>query len=340
MQLILTGNRDRVMNKLLEIRNLKTHFQMRDHVVRAVDGIDLDLNYGETLGIVGESGCGKSVLSLSMMRLIQSPPGKILQGEIFLEGEDLLKAPEQRMREIRGNKIGMIFQEPMTSLNPLYTVGSQISETLILHKAMDKNQALEKCINLLSLVGIPSPEERIKEYPFQLSGGMRQRVMIAMALACEPPIIIADEPTTALDVTIQSQILRLMGSLKEKTKSSILFITHDLAVIAGFADRVMVLYAGKVMEMAPVKTLFKNPMHPYTKGLMASIPVIGKHKFDSKGNVRYLSIIKGNLPDPRQFPKGCRFASRCESVMPKCLDTEPSFYTGESGQFVRCYLYE
>jgi oligopeptide/dipeptide ABC transporter ATP-binding protein len=327
------------MPQILEIKDLKTHFHMHDHLIRAVDGVGLQLDQGETLGIVGESGCGKSVMSLSIMKLVPMPPGKIESGEILLQGEDLLKASDERMRKIRGNSIAMIFQEPMTSLNPLYTIGYQISEPLKLHRGMEKQEALDECSRLLALVGIPDPKERVHEYPFQLSGGLRQRAMIAMALACEPEILIADEPTTALDVTIQAQILRLMRDLKERTNTAIMFITHDLAVIASFADRVMVMYAGVQVEMAPVRVLFKNPLHPYTNGLLGSIPKVGQHKTMADGSRDSLTVIKGTLPDPKNFPSGCRFAPRCPKVMGKCREKEPRMLAVEENHRVRCYLY-
>jgi peptide/nickel transport system ATP-binding protein/oligopeptide transport system ATP-binding protein len=327
------------MPQILEIKDLKTHFHMHDHLIRAVDGVGLKLDQGETLGIVGESGCGKSVMSLSVMKLVPMPPGKIESGEILLQGEDLLAASEEKMRQIRGNSIAMIFQEPMTSLNPLYTIGYQISEPLKLHRGMEKQEALDECARLLALVGIPDPKERVHEYPFQLSGGLRQRAMIAMALACEPEVLIADEPTTALDVTIQAQILRLMRDLKERTNTAIMFITHDLAVIASFADRVMVMYAGVQVEMAPVRVLFKNPLHPYTDGLLGSIPKVGQHKTMADGSRDSLTVIKGTLPDPKNFPSGCRFAPRCPKVMDKCWEQEPQVLEVEDNHRVRCYLY-
>ena len=327
------------MNRVLEIKELKTHFHMYDHTIRAVDGVGLSLDQGETLGVVGESGCGKSVMSLSIMRLIPSPPGRIESGEILFRGEDLLTATDERMRQIRGNSIAMIFQEPMTSPNPLYTVGYQISEPLKLHRGMEKKAALEECARLLDLVGISDPEQRVHEYPFQLSGGLRQRAMIAMALACEPAVLIADEPTTALDVTIQAQILRLMRRLKEKTNSTIMFITHDLAVIAGFADRVMVMYAGVQVEMASVRDLFKYPLHPYTVGLLGSIPRVGQQKRKADGTTDALTVIEGSLPDPKNFPPGCRFAPRCPRVMDRCLEKEPEMLQVEENHGARCYLY-
>ncbi len=327
------------MEHLLEVRGLKTYFHMHDYLVRAVDGVDFYLDRNETLGIVGESGCGKSVMSLSIIRLVPTPPGRIEQGEIRFENKDLLKLSDEEMRKIRGNRISMIFQEPMTSLNPVYTIGYQISESLMLHKGMTKEEALKESARLLELVGIPNPEGSLKSYPFQLSGGLRQRAMIAMALACEPSILIADEPTTALDVTIQAQILRLMKKLKEKTNSSIIFITHDLAVIASFADRVMVMYAGVVVESAPVREIFKNPLHPYTVGLLESVPKLGSTKYNPDGSKNLLNIIPGSLPDPKHFPKGCRFAPRCKRAMEKCFDSEPELVEIDKKHTVRCFLY-
>ena len=327
------------MDRVLEVKDLRTYFYMHGYVVRAVDGVDFHLDQGETLGIVGESGCGKSQTSMSIMRLVPDPPGKIVGGEITLKGRNLLKLSEPEMRRVRGNSISMIFQEPMTSLNPVFTVGYQISEALMLHRDMTKEQALQESIRLLDTVGISDPEERIGEYPFQLSGGLRQRVMIAMAMGCEPDVMIADEPTTALDVTIQAQILRLMRSLKETKDTSIMFITHDLAVIASFADRVMVMYAGVVVEQTTVRELFKKPMHPYTQGLLGSVPVLGELKKKADGSRRLLNTIPGSLPDHRNFPSGCRFAPRCPKVMKKCWDAEPALVEVEEGRQVRCYLY-
>ncbi len=327
------------MDKLLEVKGLKTHFHMHGYTVRAVDGVDFSLSKGETLGIVGESGCGKSQTSMSIMRLVPDPPGKIEAGQVLLNGEDILQVSDQRMRSIRGNRISMIFQEPMTSLNPVYSVGYQIAEVLKLHRNMGKEEAIKESARLLMLVGMSDPEERVKEFPFQLSGGLRQRVMIAIAMACEPDIMIADEPTTALDVTIQAQILQLMADLKSRTGTSIMFITHDLAVIASFADRVMVMYAGVVVEQAPVRDLFKKPMHPYTQGLLGSIPVLGEVKRNPDGSRRLLNAIPGSLPDHRNFPKGCRFAPRCKKVMAKCWEAEPALVEMEDGHQVRCFLY-
>jgi peptide/nickel transport system ATP-binding protein len=327
------------MSHLLEVKDLRTYYYHHTHIVRAVDGLDFHLDKGEILGIVGESGCGKSQTSMSIMNLIQTPPGKIETGEILYDGVDLLKMQEEEMRKIRGNRISMIFQEPMTSLNPLFTLGNQISEVLILHRGMTEQEARSESINLLEMVGMSDPDERVDEYPFQLSGGLRQRGMIAMAMACEPSVLIADEPTTALDVTIQAQILRLMGSLKEKRDTSIIFITHDLAVIAGFTDRVMVMYAGVAVESTDVKTIFKKPLHPYTQGLLTSIPVLGEGKTHADGTRRKLNTILGNLPDHSDFPKGCRFAPRCSKAMEKCFVAEPKLMEIENNHSVRCFLY-
>ncbi len=325
--------------KILEVKGLKTHFHLHDHTVKAVDGVDFYVKQGETLGIVGESGCGKSITSMSIMKLVQSPPGKIVDGQILYHGEDLVKASDSRMRQVRGNKIGMIFQEPMTSLNPVFSVGFQISEVLMLHRSMSKEEALAESVRLLDLVGISDPQERVHEYPFQLSGGLRQRVMIAMAMACQPEILIADEPTTALDVTIQAQILHLMKDLKETQNTATIFITHDLAVIASFTDRVMVMYSGVAVETAPVKEIFKSNLHPYTKGLLSSIPVLGEGKYDENGDRRFLQTIEGSLPDPKNYPEGCRFAARCSEAMEKCHKSEPELIEHKKDHFVRCFLY-
>ncbi|MFW5783434.1 MAG: ABC transporter ATP-binding protein [Spirochaetota bacterium] len=327
------------MEKLLEVKGLKTHFHMHGYTVRAVDGVDFELGEGETLGIVGESGCGKSQTSMSIMRLVPDPPGKIEAGEVLFRGRDLLKISEAQMRKVRGNNISMIFQEPMTSLNPVFTLGYQISEVLMLHRDMSSEEALKESARLLALVGMSDPEERVHEYPFQLSGGLRQRGMIAMAMACEPDVLIADEPTTALDVTIQAQILRLMRDLKERTGTSTMFITHDLAVIASFSDRVMVMYAGVVVEQTSVRDIFKKPMHPYTQGLLGSIPVLGEVKRNPDGSRRLLNAIPGSLPDHRNFPRGCRFAPRCKKVMARCWEAEPALVQIEEGHQVRCFLY-
>src|SRR5690554_1669246 len=316
--------------KLLEIRNLRTYFYTENGVSKAVDGVDIDIYPGETLGIVGESGCGKSVTSLSIMRLVQDPPGKIVGGEILFKGRDLTKLSQDEMRHIRGNEISMIFQEPMTSLNPVFTIGEQISEAIMLHKKVDKKQALEESIEMLAKVGIPLPEQRVKEYPHQLSGGMRQRVMIAMALSCNPDLLIADEPTTALDVTIQAQILELMQDLKKKYKMSIMMITHDLGVVAEVCDRVAVMYAGKVVEYTDVKTLFKNPRHPYTWGLLNSIPRLDKE-------VDRLPAIPGMVPDSKNFPVGCRYNNRCPFATEKCFKEEPELMEVAEGHRAMCW---
>lgn len=317
--------------KLLSVRNLKTHFFTDDGVIPAVDGISFDLDRGGTIGIVGESGCGKSVTSLSIMGLIPQPPGKIMDGEIIFEGQDLLKLSEEEMRHVRGNEISMIFQEPMTSLNPVFTVGNQISEAIMLHQGLDKAAAREKSIEMLRLVGIPSPEQRVDDYPHQMSGGMRQRVMIAMALSCNPSLLIADEPTTALDVTIQAQILELMRRLQEEYKMSIMMITHNLGVVSRMCDEVAVMYLGKIVEHAKVRTLFHNPAHPYTQGLLNSIPKLG-------GRRSRLVPIKGVVPDPRAIPEGCSFRERCPVAMDKCAQ-EPPVINIEENHSVRCWRF-
>lgn len=319
--------------KLLEVKNLKTYFYTDEGVVKSVDDVSFDVEKGKTLGIVGESGCGKSITSLSIMQLVETPPGKIVGGEIIYQGENLLEKNKDQMRKIRGGEIAMIFQEPMTSLNPVFTVGKQIMEALRLHTDLDKEKAKERAIEMLKLVKIPLPEKRFNEYPHQLSGGMRQRVMIAMALACNPKLLIADEPTTALDVTIQAQILKLMNDLKEKTGTSIMLITHDLGVVAQMADHVNVMYAGKVVETAPVFEIFKNPKHPYTKGLMASMPSL------STGGER-LETIEGNVPNPINLPEGCYFADRCPNCMEKCKKAQPKDVKVASRHHVSCFLYE
>ncbi|MED1793065.1 ABC transporter ATP-binding protein [Brevibacillus nitrificans] len=318
--------------KILDVRNLQTHFFTDDGVSKAVDGVDFSLNKGETLGLVGESGCGKSITSLSILRLIASPPGKIVGGEILFKGQDLLKRSEPEMRAIRGNEISMIFQEPMTSLNPVYTVGEQIAEVLRLHQNMGRKEAWNKAVEMLKLVGIPSPEKRATQEPHELSGGMRQRVMIAMALACRPEILIADEPTTALDVTIQAQILELMKKLQVELGMSIIMITHDLGVVAETCDRVAVMYAGKVVEYTTAKNLFENPRHPYTIGLMNSLPRLDE-------DVEELQAIKGNVPSPFNMPVGCRFAPRCPHATSLCETRLPELLEQADGSQVRCWMY-
>jgi len=322
---------------LLKIRNLHTYFYTDDGVAKAVDGVDLELVEGGTLGVVGESGCGKSVTALSVMRLIPDPPGKIIQGKIVFGGKDLLTLSEAEMRKIRGRSISMIFQEPMTSLNPVFQIGDQISEVLTLHEGLSKKEAWNRSIEMLKMVGIPAAERRVTEYPHQLSGGMRQRAMIAMALACSPKLMIADEPTTALDVTIQAQILELIGKLREKLGMAVILITHDLGVVAETADRVAVMYAGRIVEQATVNQLFAQPMHPYTQGLIASIPVLDE-------NVERLHIIPGVVPDCINLPPGCKFAARCskrvEHNLAICSQSEPHLIETEPGHQVRCWLYE
>ena len=317
---------------LLKVRNLKTYFYTEEGVVPAVDGLDFNLMPDETLAIVGESGCGKSVTSLSILQIVATPPGKIIDGEIIFKGEDLLKKSEKEMRKIRGNHISMIFQEPLTSLNPVFTIGYQICDILHMHQGLDKKQAREKAIEMLKKVKIPSPEAVIDEYPHQLSGGMRQRVMIAMALACNPDILIADEPTTALDVTIQAQIMHLLRDLQEENHTSIILITHDLGVVAQIAKRVMVMYAGLAVEYADGNSIFKEPLHPYTSGLLRSIP----SPTDRKDT---LFSIKGSIPSPKDYPEGCRFSPRCEECMEICSKKAPPLVTLEDGRKVRCWKY-
>ncbi|HBV98671.1 MAG: peptide ABC transporter ATP-binding protein [Peptococcaceae bacterium BICA1-7] len=318
-------------NSLLQVHDLKTHFFMDDGVVPAVDGVSFHLNRGETLAVVGESGSGKSITANSIMRLIPTPPGKIVGGRILFEGQDLLTKPEKEMRHIRGNLISMIFQEPMTSLNPVFRVGDQISESLILHQGLNKKQALEKSIEMLRLTGIPSPEKRVHDFPHQMSGGMRQRVMIAMALCCRPRLLIADEPTTALDVTIQAQILDLMRELRDQFNTAIIMITHDLAVVAEMADRAVVMYAGKMVEEAKVEELFDSPLHPYTRGLLSSIPRM-EEKRDK------LFVIEGTVPNPMYLPPGCAFAPRCPEAMDRCQRERPELLTPVEGRKVSCWL--
>ncbi|MFH1135092.1 MAG: ABC transporter ATP-binding protein [Pseudomonadota bacterium] len=319
---------------LLEIRNLETHFHARGGLVRAVDDVSVVIHSGQTLGLVGESGCGKSVTAASVMRLIPMPPGKIAGGKIIFEGQDLLALPEKQMKKIRGNRISMIFQEPMTSLNPVFTVGDQVGEVIRLHQKLGRAETRDKVVEAFKLVGIPAPETRVKDYPYQMSGGMRQRVMIAMALACNPRLMIADEPTTALDVTIQAQILALMNRLKSEVGASILFITHDLGVIAEMAQHVAVMYAGRIMEYADVKTLFGRPQHPYTVGLMNSIPKMGGQE-----KKRRLNTIKGVVPSLFKLPPGCLFSDRCPDVMPRCLEVKPELINLEGTHTVRCLKY-
>ena len=320
---------------LLEVEGLKTHFFTRDGVVRAVDGVSFSIHSGETLAIVGESGCGKSVMSLSILRLIASPPGRTVAGSIRFEGRgDLLTLSEPEMRRVRGNEISMIFQEPMTSLNPVLTIGRQIAETLTLHRGLARAAAHARAVEMLALVNIPEPGRRVREYPHQLSGGMRQRVMIAMALACSPKLLIADEPTTALDVTIQAQILDLMRGLKEKTGAAIVLITHDLGVVAEMAQRVVVMYAGRKVEEAPVGALFARPRHPYTQGLLHSIPRLGA---TATGARKPLEEIRGMVPSMREAIPGCVFAPRCAYATDRCHREYPPLEQKAEGHTVACW---
>ena len=320
---------------MLDISGLKTYFYTDEGVSPAVDGVDYQVHKRETLGIVGESGCGKSVTALSVMRLVPDPPGKILAGEIHFDGLDLLAQSPTAMRKIRGNRISMIFQEPMTSLNPVFTIGNQIGAVLKLHQRMSAKDALNRAIEMLALVGIPSPEKRVHDYPHKLSGGMRQRAMIAMALSCNPSLLIADEPTTALDVTIQAQILDLMAQLKSELDTAIILITHDLGVVAETAARVVVMYAGKVVEEADVYEIFESPLHPYTVGLLQSIPRIDQRA----RRQQRLSEIKGVVPIPSQLPQGCHFNPRCPRRLDICRQETPDLTTPATGHKVRCWLY-
>jgi peptide/nickel transport system ATP-binding protein len=322
--------------RLLEVKGLKTHFFTDEGVVRAVDGVDFYINKGETLGVVGESGCGKSVTALSIMRLIPTPPGRIVEGSINYDGRNLLDLTPAQMRKIRGKEISMIFQEPMTSLNPVFTVGEQIAEALRLHEGLNRRDAMDKTVDMLKLVHIPNAERRVKEYPHQLSGGMRQRVMIAMALSCNPKLLIADEPTTALDVTIQAQILELLNELKSKLGMAIMLITHDMGVIAETAQRVVVMYAAKVAEEAPVGELFKEPLHPYTQGLLRSIPRIDL----AATRKTKLETIPGTVPTLRGPEKpGCGFAPRCSFAKPMHFENTPPLKEVRPGHKVACFLY-
>jgi peptide/nickel transport system ATP-binding protein len=321
---------------LLEINDLHTNFYTDEGLVKAADGIDIHIRKGETLGLVGESGCGKSVTALSVMRLIQEPPGRIVQGEIRFHDRNLLELPEAEMRRIRGNRISMIFQEPMTSLNPLFRCGGQISEVIRLHQGLSKKDAADRAVEMLQKVGIPDSVSRAREYPHQMSGGMRQRVMIAMALSCNPELMIADEPTTALDVSIQAQILALMNQLKEDFGASILLITHDLGVIAEMAQSVAVMYAGKIVEYVDVTRLFDNPKHPYTVGLMESIPKIDEMVPED----RMLSAIPGVVPSLYNLPFGCYFQERCLYAFDQCIHQVPPLNEIEPGHLLRCWKYE
>ncbi|MBS0242707.1 MAG: ABC transporter ATP-binding protein [Proteobacteria bacterium] len=323
---------------ILSVENLRTYFFTRQGLVKAVDGTSFDLAKGETLAIVGESGCGKSITALSLMRLVPDPPGRIVEGSrIVLDGVDLLTLDEKRMRDVRGNEISMIFQEPMTSLNPVITCGKQIAEVLLLHQGLTKAEAEAKAVDMLRLVKIPNPEQRAKEYPHQLSGGMRQRVMIAIALACNPKVLIADEPTTALDVTIQAQILDLIVELQKKLGTAVILITHDLGVVAETARRVIVMYAGKKVEEAPVEELFGRSMHPYTRGLMASIPRLDLMRGADESSPERLQEIPGIVPALYDLPKGCAFAPRCALADDRCRQHYPAYEEKRPGHWVACW---
>ncbi len=324
------------MATLLEVRNLSTHFETEYGTVKAVDKVDIAVDEGDTLGIVGESGCGKTVLALSIMRLIPSPPGRIISGNVFFSGVDLLSLNAEEMRIIRGKDISMIFQEPMTSLNPVLRIGEQISESIRLHEGIGRKEAVSRAIEMLRLVGMPSPEIIIRNYPHQMSGGMRQRVMIAIALCCGPRLMLADEPTTALDVTIQAQILDLINRLKQDSGTSVILITHDLGVIAEASQHVAVMYTGQIVEYAAVNDLFSTPLHPYTKGLMESIPRID----DIPGQDGYLKAIAGVVPSLYNLPNGCTFQDRCPDVMEICRENEPELKENSPGHKVHCWLYK
>ncbi|MCI8608326.1 MAG: ABC transporter ATP-binding protein [Firmicutes bacterium] len=317
---------------IFQIRGLKTQFFTSKGIVPAVDGVDITVKKGEAVGLVGESGCGKSMTAMSVMQLLKYP-GRVVDGEILLDGEDLLKKTKREMDDIRGSKVSMIFQEPMTSLNPVYTIGKQVSEAILTHETnVSKEEAKQRTIEIFRKVGIPEPEKRYSVYPHQLSGGLRQRVMIGMAMVCNPQLMIADEPTTALDVTIEAQILYLMNQLQKEQGTAIVMITHNLGVVAESCDYVYVMYAGKIMEEAPVRELFKNPMHPYTYGLMNSIPKMTETK-------EHLYTIKGLVPNLLHLPQGCRFCPRCDKAMKICTMYQPDLYETEDGHKVRCFLY-
>ncbi|MFQ5848981.1 MAG: ABC transporter ATP-binding protein [Candidatus Binatia bacterium] len=320
------------MAKLIQVKNLRTSFFTSDGDLRAVDGVSFEIEEGKTMGLVGESGCGKSVTALSVMRLIPSPPGKVVDGEVLFRGQDLLKLNGEAMRRIRGNEISMVFQEPMTSLNPVFTIGNQIAEAIRLHQGLGRRDARQKATEMLRLVKIADPEARINDYPHQLSGGMRQRVMIAMALSCNPSLLIADEPTTALDVTIQAQILELMKELQGKLGMALLLITHDLGVVAEQADQVAIMYAGKIVERASPEVLFSHPLHPYTVGLLNSLPGIGGKK------KRRLEAIPGVVPSPLELPGGCRFRDRCSKAGGICAGNEPELMEKQKDHWAACYM--
>jgi oligopeptide/dipeptide ABC transporter ATP-binding protein len=316
-------------NPILEVRSLSTHFFTEDGVVRAVENVSFEIYPGEILSVVGESGCGKSVTGLSILRLIPTPPGRIVSGEIFFEGKELLRLGEKEMERVRGNEISMIFQEPMTSLNPVFTIGDQIVEALILHQGLDKIEARGRAIEMLDRVKIPSPEVRIDAYPHQLSGGMRQRAMIAMALSCQPKLLIADEPTTALDVTIQDQILRILKEIQREMGMAVMLITHDLGVVAEIADRVAIMYGGRILESGPIEAIFAKMRHPYTKGLLDSIPQLEERR-------KRLNAIPGQVPNPMDLPIGCKFHPRCNLKIEECKQEEPPLFQVNGDHFSRC----
>jgi oligopeptide/dipeptide ABC transporter ATP-binding protein len=321
------------METLLKIENLKTVFWTEEGAAKAVDGVSFEVGKGETVGLVGESGCGKSVTALSVMRLIPTSQGRIVQGSIYLEGTDLLALPEKEMRKVRGNEISIVFQEPLTSLNPVFTCGEQVREAISLHQKLGRRKSKEKAIEMLRLVRMPDPEKRYHNYPHQMSGGMRQRIMIAMALSCEPKLLIADEPSTALDVSVQAQIIELLLDLKEKLGMAVLLITHDLAVVAQMVERIVVMYAGVAIEEAPVRDLFTEPAHPYTEGLLGSIPKPGLP-------TNRLPTIPGSVPDPLRLPTGCRFSDRCPKRMERCTVEEPPMFRVGNRHLSRCWLCE
>lgn len=321
-------------DNLLEVRDLHVHFLACDGVGRAVDGVSFSIKRGETLGLVGESGCGKSMTSLSILRLLPNLPGCSVGGQILFKGKDLLQLPEKEMRAIRGNHISMIFQEPMTALNPVFTVGNQIAEVFSIHRRMPRKEAFEAAVDMMDKVRIPAPRQRASEFPHELSGGMRQRIVIAMALACDPDLLIADEPTTALDVTVQAQILALMNDLQERTGAAIILITHDLGVIAEMANRTAVMYAGKIVEEAPAAKIFSDPLHPYTRGLLRSLPQT------AQSSQERLNTIPGIVPSPSRFPSGCRFHPRCAERFDLCDQQDCPLYAIEGGRTARCFLYQ
>jgi len=323
------------MSAILEVRGLRTHFETERGIVRAVDGVDITVETGLTLGVVGESGCGKTVLALSLLRLVPSPPGRIVGGSVLLAGRELLSLSEEEMRRVRGREISMIFQEPMTSLNPVFRIGEQIAEVIRLHQGVARREALACSVEMLQKVGIPSPEKRVKDYPHQLSGGMRQRVMIAIALACRPRLMLADEPTTALDVTIQAQMLDVIGRLQSETGTSVILITHDLGVIAEAARDVAVMYAGRIVERSPTREIFSNPLHPYTVGLMASRPRLD----GPAGRNALLRVIPGMVPPLYDLPAGCPFQDRCPDVFSVCREKEPVLKENSEGHAVCCWKY-